>query len=398
MESGNAIIFGAGNIGRGFIGQLFSEAGYLVTFVDVDDDLVEKLNRDSSYHLQTVLNEEVRDYRIGPVRAVHGRDAAAVAQAVADASIGATAVGAGALRFIAPGIAAGIALRARAGAGPLDFIVCENLKGAADHMRGRVREELAPEFAGYFERSVGFVDTVIGRMVPVPTREMRERDVSFIRTEPYKELPVDRTGFAGPVPAISAMEAHDRFARFTARKLYIHNCAHALLAYVGYLRGHEFGYEALADPAVRPVLDGGLRESMGGIVTGYGAERDWLEAHVADLMVRFANRALGDTILRLGRDPLRKLAPEDRLVGAANLACATGSLPRCLAWGIACALRFDPPGDPSARDLRERCRRAGLPATLAEVTAIDPDSPLGKRILEYADRLRLDPASKLPDT
>jgi len=49
-----AIQFGAGNIGRGFLGQLFYESGYRTVFVDVDRDLVTRLNREGAYPLDLV--------------------------------------------------------------------------------------------------------------------------------------------------------------------------------------------------------------------------------------------------------------------------------------------------------------------------------------------------------
>lgn len=391
-----AVIFGGGNIGRGFIGQLLSESGYTVTFVDVDKDLVAALNRDGSYHLQTVFNEDVCDLRIGPVRAIHGSDVAAVAAAVAQADIGATAVGAGALKYIAPAIARGIAQRAAVAAPPLNLIICENLKGAAKTMRELVAAQLDPAGHGYLAESVGLVDTVIGRMVPIPTPEMRARDVSFIRVEPYKELPVDRSGFRGAIPSIVAMSPEENFPLFTARKLYIHNCGHALLAYAGYLRGHEYGYEALADAAVRRLLDGGLAESVGGIVRKYDCPRAWLEDHVRDLLRRFANRVLADTIFRLGRDPIRKLQPSDRLVGAANLALASGAVPVHLAWGIAAALRFDPAADPAAMEVQALVRDRGLAAALRQLTGIDPASSLGSAVTAAYHELAANPRAECP--
>ena len=343
-----SIVFGAGNIGRGFIGQLFSESGHGVIFVDVDDALVQALNQRGSYRLQTVFNDDARDHSIAPVQAIHGKDIEAIAEAMGSAVVGATAVGAGALRFIAPAIARGVATRAACGAPPFNLIICENLKGAAATMRELVQQHVPPEAMAYFETQVGFVDTVIGRMVPMPTPEMRAQDVSFIRTEPYKELPVDRTGFRGDIPTITAMDPQENFALYTARKLYIHNCGHALLAYAGYLHGYEYGYEALADRAIRQFVMLGLAESAAGIVHRHACDPTWLDDHISDLLNRFGNRLLADTIFRLGRDPVRKLNPSDRLVGAANLALKTGSIPARLAWGIAAGLSFDPPGDPVA--------------------------------------------------
>ena len=127
--SKKAVIFGGGNIGRGFIGQLFSESGYEVTFIDVDADLVAALNRKRSYHLQIVSNEGAQDLQIGPVQAINGSDSAAAARAVAEAEIGATAVGANALKYIVGNLAAGLALRAAKNAPPINFIIFENLHG-----------------------------------------------------------------------------------------------------------------------------------------------------------------------------------------------------------------------------------------------------------------------------
>jgi len=184
------------------------------------------------------------------------------------------------------------------------------------------------------------------------------------------------------LPAIAGLEPADNFPVYVARKLYLHNAAHAVLAYLGYRRGWQFGYEALEDPEVRSILDGALEEALQGIVIRYGAEERWLRDHVADLLVRFGNRALQDRIVRLARDPLRKLAPEDRLVGAARVAETTGRTPGCLAWGIAGALRYDEPTDPSAVALQQRIASSGVASTLEGLCAIRPEEPLGRAVLE----------------
>ncbi len=325
----SAIIFGAGNVGRGFLGQLFSESGYPVVFVDVDAELVAALDRRGRYTVRLVDNDWLEEVTVAPVQALLAGDADAVAQAVAAASIAATAVGVRALPFVAPLLAAGIAQRAVAGvAAPLNIIICENLKDAAAVFRGMVEQHLPAALHPYLRAHIGFVDTVIGRMVPPLTPELRAADPTLILVEPYKELPVDRACLIGPPPQVVGLEVCDNFPAYTARKLYIHNCGHAVLAYLGHLAGHEFGYQALVDPSIRPWFEAALAESKAGIVAAYGVAPAWLDAHIADLIRRFANRALGDTILRLGRDPLRKLGPEDRLVGAARLVERAGNRTR----------------------------------------------------------------------
>jgi mannitol-1-phosphate 5-dehydrogenase len=253
-----------------------------------------------------VTNDAKEEIRVAPVRALLAGDIDAAAAALSEASIAATAVGARALPHIAPLIAAGIAQRAaHPERGPLNIIICENLKGAAETVRSLVSAHIPDPIRPYFLSSIGFVDTVIGRMVPPPTPEMRAQDVRLIAVEPYKELPVDRAAFIGPVPVITGMQPDDNFAAFTARKLYIHNCGHAFLAYLGYLRGYTYGYEALEDPHIRTLFEQAMTEAESGIAGSYGVELDWLKDHRAELTRRFANRALGDTIFRLGRDPVR---------------------------------------------------------------------------------------------
>jgi mannitol-1-phosphate 5-dehydrogenase len=385
-----AVIFGAGNIGRGFIGQLYSESGFDVTFVDVEEKLIAALRERGSYTIQLVDNESSREVQVAPVHALHSvRDADEVAKTLSKARIGATAVGARILPLIAPLVAAGIGRRAAARLDePLNLIICENLKDAAAQFRGMVAEHLTEPERQYAQDHIGFVDTVIGRMVPPPTPEMVQTDPSLILVEPYRELPVDRSGFIGDIPDISGMDACDNFPAYTARKLYIHNCGHAVLAYLGYLKGHQYGYEALVDPQVRPVVERALAESIQGIVHEYGVSPEWLQAHVNDLLHRFANRALGDTIFRLGRDPVRKLAPTDRLIGAARLVEKAGIQPDALSWGIAAAFCFDPAGDHVAVSLQDKIRADGLDSTLQSVSQVNPEEPLAQLVRSRFTHLR----------
>jgi mannitol-1-phosphate 5-dehydrogenase len=385
----SAVMFGAGNVGRGFLGQLFSESGYEVVFVDIDEPLIAALNARRGYAIRLVDNDSAEEVTISPVRALHAEETEAVAQALTEASIGATAVGVRALPHIAPLVAAGIARRSTHDVQAwLNIIVCENLKDAAATFRRMVGEHLPTAYHDYLEARVGFVDTVIGRMVPPPTPQMRGQDPSFIVVEPYKELPVNRRGFVGPVPEIVGLEPCDNFGVYIARKLYIHNCGHAMLGYLGHLRGHAFGYQALEDAAIRPLFERALAESKSGIVAAYSVEAAWLEAHIADIIRRLANRALGDTVFRLARDPLRKLGPKDRLVGAARLAEKAGGTPEALSWGIAAGYCFDDANDPLAVTLQQRITAEGFDTVLADVSGIQTDEPLAALVRERYRRLR----------
>jgi mannitol-1-phosphate 5-dehydrogenase len=376
-----AIIFGAGNIGRGFIGQLFSESGYQVTFVDVDQPLLAALNQRGHYTIRLVTNEASTDVTIGPVRGLAASDRETVAQVVAEAEIGATAVGAGALKHVAPTVAAGIVKRASHGiTTPLNLIICENLKDAAAIFRQMVKVELPANYRPYLAKYIGFVDTVIARMVPPLPPELHAQDPSLIVVEPYKELPVDATGFVGLPPEIVGMQPVSPFSFYTERKLYMHNASHAVLGYLGYQRGYVYGYEALLDAEIAQAVWGAMRESQQALEKKYGLASGALNAYIEDAIARFGNRALGDTIFRLGRDPMRKLAHNDRLVGAALNALSQGVQPFVLVKGIVAALHFDPPEDPIALQLQDQLQRTGLEAVLQSVCGLAPDSPLAEMI------------------
>lgn len=295
-----AVVFGAGSVGRGYMAELFTRAGYRVTFVDIDQSLVEALNSRGSYTLSLVTNESRQDVEVAPVRAILSSDTDAVADALRHATLAATAVGAEPLRQVAPLIARGIAARQADGtATPLNIIVCENLPDQAGYLRGLLDGLLGEEERLYLEDHVGLVNAVIARMVPEATAEMRARDVSGIITEPYYDLPVDGDAWHGAAPAIPGLQVVSPFAPYIVRKLYICNGLHALLGYLGSRRGHLLACDAVEDPVLRPLLEGGLREAAAGLAHAHGAVCEGcrpaaLEGLISSLWPRLANRELAD--------------------------------------------------------------------------------------------------------
>ena len=104
-------MYGGGNIGRGFIGLLLSRSGYHVDFIDVAPVVVDTLKTDKCYPVRYVDNDGYQDIIVDNVDAINGNDSEAVAEAIAQADIMATAVGARILKFIVPNIVAGIRKR-----------------------------------------------------------------------------------------------------------------------------------------------------------------------------------------------------------------------------------------------------------------------------------------------
>lgn len=382
-----AVQFGAGNIGRGFLGQLYYESGYETTFVDVDVQLIRTINARGSYPLR-IEDDETYTVTIGNVRALHAEQTEEVAAALAAADLASTAVGVSVLPKIAPLIAAGIRQRiARSDALPLNIIVCENMIDGGPYLREQVRPYLPPHLHSAFDLKIGFVEASIGRMVPVMTDEQKREDPLLVRVEAYGELPVDKAGIKGPIPPLINMQPQDNFGAYVERKLFVHNAGHAATAYLGYLRGHRFIWQAIRDPRVRSEVELALAESSEALVRKHGLDRAELDLHTADLLRRFANSALGDQVDRVARDPVRKLGPRDRLIGAAQLCVEQGVRPAHLAFAAAAAMRYDHPQDAAAQVIKAVYRRDGVRGVCREVCRLSEESPLIPLIEDGAKRL-----------
>ena len=189
-----AVIIGAGSIGRGFLGQILTEGGYAVTFLDVNSELVEQLNRRGSYPLEIVSTNRIERRFIGPVCAVNGNDREASARAIADCDLCVTCVGAKAIPYIIPNLAAGVKLRFADGGTALNLLICENLMDADVYIRSLLETHLTVEELD----AVGLVETSVGRMVPLPDKNAA--DPLLVRAEAYPVLPYDRDACIGELP------------------------------------------------------------------------------------------------------------------------------------------------------------------------------------------------------
>jgi mannitol-1-phosphate 5-dehydrogenase len=364
--------FGAGNVGRGFTGQLFADAGAEVVFVDVVPEVVAALNERGSYPLRFVGPRRHETVTVRGVRAVDGRDREAVAREVATADLVCTAVGAAALPQIAPALAAGLARRTL-DAPPLNVLLCEN----QPHVSGVLRDLLVSEVS---PSRVGLVETVVSRMVPGASSEERVRDPLLVVAEDYDRLPLDARAVVGRLPPIPGLEPRADFEALVERKLFVHNMGHAVAAYHGYEAGKGTIREAMADAGIAAAVRGALEEGSEAVTRHRGLDRAEQAAYIADMLLRFANPALADSVVRVGRDPIRKLRRDDRLVGAALLALEQGLEPVEIVRGIAAALRFDPAEDPAALSLQAELRERGLDGVLAARCGLPPEHPLAVRV------------------
>ena len=306
-----AVHFGAGNIGRGFVGLLLHQAGYELVFADVAEDLISQLAAADSYEVHEVgENPTVRT--VDNFRALNsGSQEADVVAEIATADIVTTAVGPHILKFVAPVIAKGIAARP-AGLAPLQVMACENAINATDILRDEVAALWDPA-AGQLEAAAVFANTAVDRIVP----NQEQGEGLNVTVETFYEWVIDRTPFGDNVPVIPGATFVDNLEPYIERKLFTVNTGHAAAAYFGFEAGLGKISEAMADQDVAADVRAVLDETKELLIHKHGFNGEEQEAYVRKILGRFTNPHLPDTVNRVGRAPLRKLSRHERFIGPA---------------------------------------------------------------------------------
>jgi mannitol-1-phosphate 5-dehydrogenase len=391
------VIFGAGKIGRSFIGQLFGCAGYKVVFVDIDQKIVDLLNEKKIYRV--VIKGYIEYEILVPnVEAVSGLDTTKVAEAVASAGILAVSVGKNALAKVAPIIAAGLKIRySHQLKSPLDIILAENMSDAAGFLKEKLSENLP---VGYpIEQLVGLVETSIGKMVPIIPLAELEKDPLVVFAEPYNTLIVDKKGFKAPIPEVKNLAPKENIKAWVDRKAFIHNLGHATAAYYGFYHHPQatYMYEILDDAGVFEFTRKTMRQSATMLRFSYPDDFTIadLSDHIDDLLNRFRNRALQDTIFRVGHDLTRKLGFDDRFMGAIHRARKIGMTHDRIIHAMAYGFYFrakDESGNqlPADTELVESIA-ADFKSTLKEKLGFDAleDLPTMKQLKKYYEQIEL---------
>ncbi|UKA54266.1 mannitol-1-phosphate 5-dehydrogenase [Arthrobacter sp. FW305-BF8] len=365
-----AVHFGAGNIGRGFVGLLLHEAGYEVVFADVADALISQLAGTDSYSVHEVgENPAVRT--VDNFRAVNsGTQEAQLIEEIATADIVTTAVGPHILKFVAPAIAKGIAARA-AGLPPLQVMACENAINATDLLRESIVSSW-DEAAGSLADSAVFANTAVDRIVP----NQEPGQGLDVTVETFYEWVIDRTPFGGAAPVIPGATFVDELGPYIERKLFTVNTGHASAAYFGFEAGLEKISDAMADEDVAADVRAVLDETKQLLVSKHGFSYDEQEAYVQKILGRFTNPHLPDTVNRVGRAPLRKLSRHERFIGPAAELAERGIVPEALLGAIAAALRFNDPADTEAVELGQILASSEPAAATERITGLAQDHPL----------------------
>jgi mannitol-1-phosphate 5-dehydrogenase len=306
------LIFGAGNIGRSLVGQLFSEAGYEVVFVDVVDAVVNALNKNKRYKIIVKdIDEEI--IWVENVQAINGMDKDKVVSELALVDIVATAVGQNNLRNIYGIISEGLKRRYRLGKGPIDIIICENVRNASKIFKVGLQKHLPKDYP--LDSLVGLVETSIGKMVPIVTKEHMIEDPLTIYAEAYNKIIMAKKAFKNEIPIVKGIEAKENINPYVDRKIFIHNMGHSATAYLSYITDPDMHYiwQAIRNKNIKRSVIAAMWESARSLIILYPCEfnEESMKKYIENLIQRFDNKMLGDTVYRVGRDLHRKLSRND---------------------------------------------------------------------------------------
>ncbi|RJE90527.1 mannitol-1-phosphate 5-dehydrogenase [Paenibacillus sp. 1011MAR3C5] len=385
-----AVHFGGGNIGRGFIGLLLSQAGYQVTFVDVDQELVRQLQERRQYSV-VYAGDEQQSFTVDHVTAIIGSDQAQVAEAVAEADLVTTAVGVNVLKHIAGSIASGIVRRLEKSGSPLVLIACENAIGGSTQLQSLVYGHLTEQQQAEASRMAFFPDAAVDRIVPLQQHEDRLK----VLVEPYYEWVVDRSSLPPGHKEIPGVHYADQLQPYIERKLFTVNTGHCCAAYHGYLQGFDTIQEVMKQPTIVAQVEGAMQETGSALIAQYGFDANEHKRYTQTILERFRNPHLTDEVVRVGRSPIRKLSPNDRLVRPALVAYELGIETPYLTKAMAAALLFDYQDDPEAAQIQQTISRDGISSAVTAFTGLEENHPLHAAVREAYATLKTERSDRV---
>lgn len=363
-----AVHFGAGNIGRGFIGEILHKNDFDITFVDINETLIDALNARDSYEIEYADDAHQRLTISGFSGLNNGKEPEAVAQAVAEADIVTTAIGPNILPYIAELIANGIKLRRENDdTRPMDIVACENMIGGTDFLNEKVSAYFDEADRIYVDQYIGFPNAAVDRIVPMQSHE----DPLFVSVEPFSEWVIDQTNIKGTQIQLEGVLYVEDLLPYIERKLFSVNTGHATTAYTGKHFGYETIDQALEDDNVLQQLQAVLAETGALLVEKWGFDPKAHAAYANKIVGRFQNSHISDAITRVARTPIRKLGYDERFIRPIREAKERGLTYDALLSTVAYIFEYNDAGDEQSQELQKMLADQPLDQVIQTVTGLE---------------------------
>ena len=384
----NAIVFGNGKIARGFIGQLLYRSGYSTTFVGVNRNTIDAINAQGKYYVNVMGNPSASQW-ISDIRCIGIDDIESIAQSLLESDVAFMSVGGKNIDSLGGTIAEAINIRPEILKKERTLITCENWKDPHIILEEAIRKNLRTELIEDFGSNFGITQAAILRSGVEPTEEILEIDKFAVSVTNYWELPVDASRVKGSI-ILEGLELKQDFGGFLQQKIYTFNTGNATIAYTGSLYGEKILYKAANDKRIVELLNRVYAEINPAIAKMMDISIEEQNAFSRKAIDKYQDKTVMDFTERHARDPIRKLGPNDRMVGTARLVEKMGFKVDALAETIAAAIYYctDNENDPSAAQLKAMREEGGAQAVLMNVCGISPEESLGKAVLGKIEQLK----------
>lgn len=375
----NAVHFGAGNIGRGFIGILLKNSKYDITFVDVNTDLINNLKANGEYTIHYLNQEGTSDHVTG-VKALHGgSEVEAVIEQLTTCDLITTSLGQDNLKYISDNILQGIKARIAVGStANLDIIACENGIRVSTFFKEIIYSALNDEEQAYADRYIGFVDCTVDRIVPNQVNE----NICDVKVEPTFEWVLNSTQVKANNNISDAKYSAD-LAYYNKRKLLTVNLTHSLIGYIGYNLGKEYVHETIAIPAVEAFVSNVLIDIRNSLVIEFGVEAEVQDAYAQKTITRFKNDKIVDELSRVARNPLTKLGNSERYVSPLKVLCEANYDCKYICQAIGYALAYNNPQEPQALEMSNIISEVGIKQGIKQITGLTNESVINAIAEQY---------------
>ncbi|MBL1069613.1 mannitol-1-phosphate 5-dehydrogenase [Ligilactobacillus salivarius] len=368
-----AVHFGAGNIGRGFIGETLAANGFEIDFVDVNDTIISALNQRGEYDIELAAPGQKKIHVENVDGINNGEHPEKVVEAIKTTDLVTTAIGPKILKFIAPLIADGIKARKDVdNKQTLDVIACENMIGGSQHLKEEVYSHLDDDVKAFADEYIGFPNAAVDRIVPLQKHD----DPLLVSVEEFKEWVVDESQMKNPSLKLETVHYAPDLEPYIERKLFSVNTGHATVAYTGKALGYETIGEAIKDEKVLTQLKNTLKEIRSLLLAKWDFQEKELEEYHDKIIGRFENPYISDDIARVGRTPIRKLGYDERFIRPIRELKARGLSYTTLMETVGKIYHFDEPQDDESQKLQKMLKDEDLKDVIVETTGLKDDADL----------------------
>lgn len=372
-----AVIFGAGNIGRGFVAPRLHLSGYSITFIDIQQPLIDELNQFHQFTVNYIGHH--KHLNVSDVSAINSQvHPEQVIQAMQEADLIATSIGPHLLEKISAIIAQGMHARSQINTEPLMIVCCENMINATDHLMASIQSHLDETIKPYFNTTVQYANSAVDCIIP--TQE--NSNLRDVIVEGSYEFIIENKNVKKPFLNLQGIDYVDNIEMYIERKLFTVNTGHAAIAYLGHTKQYQTVYEAIQDEDVYFLLKAVLNETARVLIHKYNFNPEEHNAYIQKTIQRFKNPLLSDDIERIIRNPLRKIGVNDRIVQPSKLYVEYfHETPSYLAYLYALVLACDNQRDPEVKNMQHIMNEKGVEQFIDQVSSISRNSKLSKEII-----------------